>query len=136
MIKKVEKVFEGGWSRIALATLLIVHGAIHVIAPLVLWDLAEFRDIDGEPTVAMSATSADAFGVAWIVVLVAFVAAGVAVLTRRAWWVPLTMVSVVVSQILIVLWWDGAWRGTIANALIVAAVWIALCERRASKQGA
>jgi hypothetical protein len=133
VIGKVETMFERGWSRVALAALLIVHGAIHVIAPLVLWDLAEFRDIDGEPTVAMSATSADAFGVVWFVVLAAFVAAGVAVLARRGWWVPVSLVSVVVSQILIVLWWDGAWRGTIANALIVAAVWIAICERRADR---
>jgi hypothetical protein len=110
--------------------------AIHVIAPLILWDLAEFRDIDGEPTVAMSATSADAFGVVWLIVLVAFVVAGVAVLARRGWWVPVAAISVVASQVLIVLWWGGAWRGTIANALIAAAVWIALCENRAEKQGA
>jgi hypothetical protein len=136
MIQKVETVFEQGWSRIALAALLIVHGLIHAVAPLILWDLAEFRDIDGEPTVAMSTASADAFGVVWLVVLVAFVVAGAAVLARRGWWVPISLASVTLSQFLIVLWWGGAWRGTIANALIVAAVWIAICERRADKREA
>lgn len=124
---------ERRWFRPALAALLIVHGVIHVIAPLVVWDLAEFEGIDGEPTVAMSAASVDALGVAWIVVLASFVVAAVAVLARRGWWMPVTLVSVVASQILIVLWWEGAWRGTIANVLVIAAAWIVLKEKRTSR---
>lgn len=134
MTGNTETMLDRRWFRVALAALLIVHGVIHIIAPMVLWGLAEFEDIDGEPTVAMSTTSADVLGAVWIVVLAAFVAAGMAVLARQGWWVPVALVSAVVSQLLIVLWWEGAWRGTIANVLIVAAVCLKL--RRPDKRGA
>jgi hypothetical protein len=120
------------WFRPALAALLIVHGVIHAIAPLVLWDLIDFRDVDGEPIVTMPAVLADALGAVWILVLALFVVAGFAVFARLRWWAPLTVVAVALSQALIVLWWDGAWRGTVANALILGAVWIDARDRRRS----
>jgi hypothetical protein len=123
MAERVGSLAERGWFRIALATLLIIHGVIHAIGPLATWGLVDFNDIDGEPSVAMPDTVADALGAAWLVALALFVVAGTAVLYRRGWWIPVALVGVAVSQVLIVLWWEGAWAGTIANALILVAVW-------------
>jgi hypothetical protein len=125
MAESAVSMAERKWFRNALAALLIVHGVIHVLGPLATWDLVDFEDIDGMPTIGMSDTLADGLGVVWLISLVLFVAAGIAVLLRRKWWVPVSLVGVVISQVLIVLWWEGAWRGTIANALVLAAVWLA-----------
>jgi len=118
-----------GRLRIALAALLIVHGLIHVIGPLATWDLVDFQDIDGAPTVSIPATLEDVLTWFWFVALLLCVAAGVALLRRQGWWVPVALVSVVVSQTLIVVWWDGAGFGTIANALVLAAVWTTRARR-------
>ncbi len=112
-----------GLFRNALAALLVIHGLIHAVGPLATWGLVEFEDIDGEPTIGLSDGVADVLGVLWLVALVALVAAGVAVLLRRGWWRGVALIGVVISQVLVVLWWEGAWRGTIANALILAAIW-------------
>lgn len=124
MEKNAEAWLDKGWFRKALAALLMVHGVIHAVGPLATWGLADFENIDGEPTVAMSDGAADALGGVWIVALVLFVVAGIAVLLRRTWWVLVTLVGVAISQVLVVLFWQGAWRGTVANALILAAVWL------------
>ncbi|MBN2177267.1 MAG: hypothetical protein JW722_06380 [Demequinaceae bacterium] len=123
MAERAEPLIERTWFRNALAALLIVHGVIHALGPLARWDLVEFEDIDGVPTVGISDTLADALGVVWLIALVLFVAAGIAVLLRRKWWVPVSLIGVAISQVLVVLWWEGAWRGTIANALVLAVVW-------------
>ncbi len=125
MEKNAEAWLDKGWFRKALAVLLMVHGVIHAVGPLATWGLVDFENIDGEPTVALSDGAADALGGVWIVALVLFVVAAIAVLLRRTWWAPVTLIGVAISQVLVVLFWQGAWRGTVANALILAAVWLA-----------
>ena len=63
-------------------------------------------------------------GVAWLVACLALLFAAPGVAMGREWWRPVALLAVVVSQVLIVLWWPDARAGTLANTVILAiAVW-------------
>ncbi|MCH7584508.1 MAG: alpha/beta fold hydrolase [Acidobacteria bacterium] len=51
------------------------------------------------------------FRVVWLAAMVLLVAAGVAVITRRAWWRPIALIGALVSQVVVFLWWGDALCG-------------------------
>ena len=105
-----------------VGVLLIIHGIIHVLGPLDMWGIADIEELSGEPTFDIGSTTADSLAVAWLLAFVLLVTAGLAVLARRTWWRPVAIVGVVVSQFAIIVWWNDAAAGTLANVLIVVAV--------------
>lgn len=108
--------------RWVVALLLVGHGIIHVLGPLEVWGVAHIAELSGRPVIDLGATATDVLAAVWLIPLGVFIAAGVGVLARRAWWRMLAVAGVVVSQMVIVLWWDDAATGTIPNLLVAAAV--------------
>lgn len=104
-----------------LGLLTILHGAIHLMAPADIWDLAEL-DQEVSPSVEIGEAALDALAVGWAITALVLAFAGVMLLLRRPSWTIPAFVGVVASQILIVLWWGSAWVGTIPNALILLGV--------------
>jgi hypothetical protein len=97
-----------------LVAMLTVHGLIHLMGPAKAFgyaDLPQLTQPISRPT-----------GVAWLVAAVLMLAtAMLAVAEVRAWWM-VGALAVVVSQAVIVWSWQDAWAGTIANAILLAAV--------------
>jgi hypothetical protein len=115
----------GDIARWLVGILLIGHALIHLMGPLDIWGLADLEQLSGEPTISVAGISTEVLAILWLLPLVLLAAAGVAVLTRRAWWRPLALIGVVTSQLAIILWWEDASAGTIANVLVLAAVMLA-----------
>lgn len=105
-----------------VALLLVGHGLIHVLGPLEIWGVADIAELTGRPAIDLGTTATDVLAAAWLIPLAVFVAAGVGALVIRPWWRLLAVVGVVVSQTIIVMWWNDAATGTIPNLLVVAAV--------------
>ena len=97
--------------RIALAVLLAVHGAIHLLGAakgLGLADVASLQQPVGRTA-----------GALWLLAALLLVAAGALVAGGvGAWWLP-ALAGVLVSQGLIVSAWHDARFGTVANALVL-----------------
>lgn len=110
--------------RWVVGLLLIGHGLIHVLGPLEIWEVADMQELTGQPSLDIGQTAADVVATGWLVAFLILLIAGIGVLTRRSWWRLWAIVGAVVSQAVIVVWWDDAATGTIPNLLVIAAaVW-------------
>jgi len=58
-------------------------------------------------------------GLAWLLTSLLFMATAFAYFVKKEWWPVLAIMAVVISQILIVIFWKGAKFGTLANILIL-----------------
>ena len=112
----------GDIARWSVGILLIGHALIHLMGPADIWGLADLEQLSGEPTIAMAGIETEVLAILWLLPLMLLLAAGVALLTMRSWWRPLALIGVVTSQLAIILWWEDASAGTIANLLVLAAV--------------
>lgn len=108
--------------RWVVAILLLGHGLIHALGTLEIWGLADLEQLTGQPSYDIGPTATNVLAASWPIALVVLVAAGLALLKRRAWWRPLAVFGIGVSQFAIVIWWGDASAGTIPNLLAVAAV--------------
>jgi hypothetical protein len=64
------------------------------------------------------------FGALWALPAFGFVRGGVALLAGHAMWVPVVVVTTLVSLLLTVLDFSAAYAGAILNAVILAMVWL------------
>jgi hypothetical protein len=115
----------GDIARWLVGILLIGHALIHLMGPADIWGLADLEQLSGEPTIAVAGIATEVLAILWLPPLILLFVAGVAVLTRRPWWRPLALIGAVTSQLAIILWWDDASAGTIANVLVLVAVALA-----------
>jgi hypothetical protein len=115
----------GDVARWLVGILLIGHALIHLMGPVDIWGVADLEQLSGEPSIAVAAIPTEVLAIVWLLPLALLMAAGVAVLTRRAWWRPIALIGAASSQLAIMFWWDDASAGTIANLLVLAAVVLA-----------
>lgn len=108
-------------ARWVVAILLIGHAMIHLLGPLEIWGVADIAELTGQPSVDIGET-VDVVLFGWLIAFLILLVAGIGVLARRAWWRGWAIAGVVVSQIVIVIWWGDAATGTIPNLLVVGAV--------------
>jgi len=116
--------------RLFLVALLALHGALHLLGFLHAWKLAALPGLSGQTTLPLSPGSVRVAGVLWLLACLIFVAAAVlAFLRHDAWWM-LAAPGLVLSQALIVLQWQDAKAGSVANALILLAVVVGFATSR------
>jgi len=100
--------------RIAFFVLLIVHGLIHLTGFVNAFGLSDVKQL----TQAISKP----VGVIWLCAFVLFATAAIMFAFKNNYWWLSGLVAVLVSQVLIVLSWQDARFGTIANVIILIAV--------------
>ncbi|MCK0144915.1 hypothetical protein MWU78_04550 [Arenibacter sp. F26102] len=106
--------------RIALALLMIVHGLIHIVGFTKAYQFGSISQFTKEISRPM--------GILWFVSALLFIATTLGFVLKKDWWSLLGIVSVVISQSLIVTGWADAKYGTIANAIILIAVIVSQCN--------
>lgn len=120
--------------RIALAILLALHGAIHLMGFLKWSGLGVVPQLTGRTLLLLSPAAGRVFGWFWLLACLTL-ATGAALLIARSggWWV-LALSGVVLSQALVVLAWPDAKFGTLANLLILVPVIAAAAHVRFEKR--
>lgn len=104
--------------RIFLTLLLTTHGLIHLMGFVKAFKLAEVQQL--------THTISKPAGVFWLLAALLFiVAAALVALKGASWWIP-AVPALVLSQILIFLFWSDAKFGSIANALVLLPLFIAV----------
>lgn len=106
--------------RIALILIIIIHGLIHLLGFVKAFNLAQ---VD-----ALTKNISKPFGVIWLLTAVLFIVTAILFFLERDWWWTIGAVSVIISQLLIILYWTDAKFGTIANLIIIIPVILALAD--------
>ena len=100
--------------KIILFFLLIIHGLIHLLGFVQAFGFANLSQL----TQNISKPA----GAAWLIAALLFVVTGIAFLLGKEWWWMIAISALVISQLLIVMSWQDAKFGTIANIVTFVAV--------------
>ncbi|GAB3893946.1 hypothetical protein GCM10028803_08670 [Larkinella knui] len=106
--------------RFLFVCILGLHGLIHLMGFVRAWFLTKMDLITATTTIPRSTTETKAVGLLWLLTSLLFLAAvGVFLAGMARWWL-VAFGAVFVSQLLILLYWQDAKAGTLANLLILA----------------
>lgn len=98
--------------RIAFIIILVIHGLIHLLGFVKAFGLADVKQL--------TQTISKPFGTVWLLVCILFVITAIMYISKNGyWWLP-GFIAVLISQILVILYWQDAKFGTIANVIILA----------------
>lgn len=115
-----------GYVRWPLAVLLLAHGAVHALGFISAFDAAEIEGLGGPSMIIADLESGNpailAFGVLWLVAMVAFMIAGLGVALRTSWSLPMAGVAAGISLVPTVVWWNDAWIGALLSGIILVAI--------------
>lgn len=107
--------------RFISVTLLVVHALLHSIGFFRAFGFMPAGKAGGNATVALSPAIEKSSGIIWLTVCLLFLSATALYMLERNWWWMLAIVALVLSQILIIIYWKEAGYGTIANIIILFA---------------
>lgn len=100
--------------KVFLLGILFIHGIIHILGFLKAFQLAEINQL----TQHISRP----FGILWLLALILFLAAVIQIISNyNLWWIT-GLAAVILSQVLIILFWQDAKFGTIPNIIILAVI--------------
>jgi len=99
--------------RIALLVLILVHGLIHVLGFVKAFELSDVKQL--------TQTISKPFGMIWLLAFILFVIAAILFAFKNSSWWLFGVIALVVSQVLIILFWHDAKFGTIPNVIILIA---------------
>jgi hypothetical protein len=105
-----------------LVLLIALHGLIHLMGTFGAWGNTSVQAQIGTPSMPLSGDALAVLGFVWLAACAALIASAVLLAFHRAVWVPVALAGIALSQVAIVFWWMSAWRGTLANLLILAAI--------------
>lgn len=102
------------------AILIILHALLHLLGFVKEFKLAQVSQLSGDTLVQLSDVARHVAGALWMIACLVFlVAAGQYLRGADSWWIW-ALAAVILSQVLIVLYWHDAKAGTVANIIILA----------------
>jgi hypothetical protein len=100
--------------KIFFLIVLFIHGMIHTLGFLKAYQLAEINQLTQNISKPM--------GILWLIGLILFLAAAIQFISNHdLWWIT-ALAAVILSQVLIILFWQDGKFGTIANIIILLSV--------------
>jgi len=106
--------------RVLLLILLALHGSIHLMG---------FSKSINPESFSQLKQSATAFqGILWLITTILFLGAAVLFLFHKHFWWLIALAAVVLSQYLVIIFWNEAKFGTIANILIILAIIVGFAQ--------
>lgn len=111
--------------RIFFMLLILIHGLIHLLGFVKEFGLANVEQLKGKTLIAFSGSSAYAIGILWLLTAILFLLSGILFFIKKDWWWMIGAVTVLLSQSLIILYWQDAKFGTLANFIFLVAIILA-----------
>ena len=112
----------GNTLRIVFAGLLILHGAIHLVGFGSAWNLGTGSALSGKTLFVLTGTRGKIVGILWLIACILLMLAATLYLLRKENFWIVAVISIALSQTLIILYWQDARFGTIANLIALAVV--------------
>jgi hypothetical protein len=107
--------------RIFVAFIMAVHGLIHLLGFAKEWRLAAVSQLKGDTLIPLTGGLARVVGLLWLLACLLLLFATLTYLVRKEWWWMIGLVAIVLSQILITLYWQDAKFGSVANLILLLA---------------
>lgn len=105
--------------RILFIALLTTHGLIHLIGFIKEFQLATVSQLSGKTFFPITDSLAKPIGLLWLAVCLCLLATAILFfLQNDGWWIP-GIISLLLSQALIIIYWQDAKFGTVANAILL-----------------
>jgi len=96
------------------AFVIIIHGLIHLMGFMKAFQLAEINQL--------TQTIHKPIGLLWLISTLLFITAAVIFLLKYDWWWMVAAPALVLSQVLIIMYWQDAKYGTIVNVIILIGI--------------
>jgi len=106
--------------KIIFLLILLIHGLIHLLGFLKAFQFAEISQL----TQNISETS----GLVWLTAIIIFLFASIQFIMKIEWWWLSAFLGILISQILIIIFWQDAKFGTIPNVIILLVAIIAFAN--------
>jgi hypothetical protein len=116
------------------AFIVFIHGLIHLLGFAKEWKLTATTPLTGKTLMPLSENVAKLSGLLWLLSCILFLIVVFGFLFKKEWWVGVAFGAVVLSQILIILYWQDAKAGTIANVIIALVAFVAWADFNFKKQ--
>lgn len=97
--------------KLVFAILILIHGIIHLIGFVKAFQLAVINP-EGQ-------SISKPMGMLWIFTTTLFLMTTILYLLKNEWWFFIAIPAVIISQILIIIYWKDAKFGTLANIIIL-----------------
>lgn len=114
-----------------LIVIIVIHGLIHLIGGINELGIAKVEGLTGKTLIVVPDTVRIVLdtvrivlGMIWFALVLLFLMSAVGLGINRSWWKTIAIGAVIVSQILIIIWWPDARFGTIANILIITGIFL------------
>ncbi len=106
--------------RIIFTTLIAIHGLIHILGFVKAFNYAVIKEL----ILPISRQQ----GLLWLLTFIVFITTSILFMTRNELWWITAAIAVLISQILVIIFWQDAKFGSIPNALILLVSILALAE--------
>jgi len=106
--------------KILFMIILLIHGLIHLLGFMKAFFLAELNEITNPVSKPM--------GLLWLVATLILVLSGVMIFLKNPLWWLLAIIGVLISQVLILIFWKDSLYGTLPNILILIVSLIAFAQ--------
>jgi len=100
--------------KVIFASVLIIHGLIHLMGFVKAFQLAKINQL--------TQTIHKPIGLLWLISALLFITAAVIFLLKNDWWWMIAVPALVLSQLLIFMYWQNTKYGTIANVIILVGI--------------
>lgn len=94
--------------------IVVIHGLIHLLGFLKAFELAKISELTQSITRPI--------GILWLITALLFVTTAITFAFKSDWWWATALVAVVLSQILVITFWQDAKFGSIPNLLVLVVV--------------
>jgi len=105
--------------KIVFAGLVIVHGLIHLLGFVNQWNVKKINQFTGVTLFSVPESLSKILGIAWLIAALLFVVTAIGFIADKNWWSILGIIAIIISQLLIIIYWKDAYAGTIANVIIL-----------------
>lgn len=116
--------------RFLFASVLLIHGLIHVLGYVNQWVLATGTQLSGKTIIAVSPGTSRLLGILWLLTGLGFLLTLVAYWLQLKGWTTIALVCVILSQVLVIFYWPEAKAGTVVNVLLGMAVGMTIAHNR------
>ena len=107
---------------ILFSSILIIHGIIHLIGYLNLGNIKKTAGFSNKTIFPVSKGLFETLGFAWLLVFIVIMFTALIFLLDKNWWIFPGAFSVILSQLLIIIYWKDAKFGTISNLIILIVI--------------
>jgi len=112
--------------KVLFMIIILIHGLIHLLGFLKAFLLAELNEITNPVSKPM--------GLLWLLATLILVLAGVMIFLKNPLWWLIAIIGVLISQVLILIFWKDSLYGTLPNILILIVSLIAFAQYNFEKK--